>query len=310
MKRCILLIHVLLLTCVLVLTGCSKTEAPQAQTSESKISAGVYYISGSGSDLIAEKTEIPDTSRKGQLKYLIEQLISPPAGKTSPLCDGTKLNSVTIKDDVAVVDFSKEFSSKDDLKQTLAPAAVAKTLCTLDFISGVQILVDGKEAIGTDGKSLGIIRENDLVINKGEPTQAPKTTLVLYFSDENAEYLVPERRNVEIASGDTVEKVIVNELLKGPTEGGHFKTIPAEAKVLSIETKNNVCFVNFSKEFVDKHSGGSAGERLTVYSIVNSLTELGTIDMVQFLIEGEKREEFIHMAFNEPIVRDKSIIKQ
>ena len=95
MKRCILLIHVLLLTCVLVLTGCSRTEAPQAQTSESKISAGVYYISGSGSDLIAEKTEIPDTSRKGQLKYLIEQLISPPAGKTSPLCDGTKLNSVT-----------------------------------------------------------------------------------------------------------------------------------------------------------------------------------------------------------------------
>lgn len=130
MKRCILLIHVLLLTCVLVLTGCSKTEAPQAQTSESKISAGVYYISGSGSDLIAEKTEIPDTSRKGQLKYLIDQLISPPAGKTSPLCDGTKLNSVTIKDDVAVVDFSKEFSNKDDLKQTLAPAAVAKTLCT------------------------------------------------------------------------------------------------------------------------------------------------------------------------------------
>ena len=208
MKRCILLIHVLLLTCVLVLTGCSRTEAPQAQTSESKISAGVYYISGSGSDLIAEKTEIPDTSRKGQLKYLIEQLISPPAGKTSPLCDGTKLNSVTIKDDVAVVDFSKEFSNKDDLKQTLAPAAVAKTLCTLDFISGVQILVDGKEAIGTDGKPLGIIRENDLVINKGEPTQAPKTTLVLYFSDENAEYLVPERRNVEIASGDTVERLL------------------------------------------------------------------------------------------------------
>lgn len=310
MKRCISAIEVLLLSVVLMLTGCGKTEAPHTQTSESKVSASIYYISGNGSDLVAEKTEVPDTSRKGQLKYLVEQLINPPDGKTSPLCDGTKLNSVTMKDDVAVVDFSKEFSNKDDLKQTLAPAAVAKTLCSLDFVSGVQILVDGKEAVGADEKPLGVIRENDLVINKGEPTQAPKTTLVLYFSDETAEYLVPERRNVEIASGSTVEKVILDELLKGPTEGGHFKTIPQETKVLSVETKDNVCFVNFSKEFIDKHSGGSAGERLTVYSIVNSLTELGTIDMVQFLIEGEKREEFIHMTFNEPIVRDKSIIRQ
>lgn len=310
MKRFVLIICVLIFT-ALSLTGCGKlNEALQTQTSETDISADVYYISENGSELAAEKTTIPDTSRKGQLKYLIEQLISPPDGKTSPLCDGTRLNSVTIKDDIAVVDFSKEFSSSDDLKQTLAPAAVAKTLCALDFISGVQILVEGKEAIGTDGKPLGIIREKDLVINKAEPTQTPKTTLILYFGDENAEYLVSEKRNVEIAGGDTVEKVIVNELLKGPTEGGHLNTIPHDAKLLSIETKNKVCFVNFSKEFVDKHSGGTSGERLTVYSIVNSLTELSTIDMVQFLIEGEKREEFIHMAFNEPIVRDKSIINQ
>ncbi len=310
MKRCISAVEMLLLSVVLLLAGCGNAGEPQSQAGDSKISAAVYYINEGGSNLVSEETNLPDTSRKGQLKFLVEQLISPPAGKNSPLNSGTKLNSVSIQGDIAVVDFSKEFANKDDLKQTLAPAAVAKTLCSLKFISGVQILVDGSEAVGTDGKPLGTIRENDLVINKGEPTQAPKTTLVLYFGDENAEFLVPERRNVEIAGGDTVEKAIIDELLKGPTEGGHLKTIPQETKVLSIETKNNVCFVNFSKEFVTKHSGGTAAEQLTVYSIVNSLTELGTIDMVQFLIEGEKKEEFIHMVFNEPIVRNKSIIKQ
>jgi spore germination protein GerM len=134
--------------------------------------------------------------------------------------------------------------------------------------------------------------------------------LVLYFGDEQAEYLVAERRNVEISNGNTVEKAVVEELLKGPTEMGHMKTIPQETKILSIETKNKVCFVNLSKDFVDKHSGGVAAEQLTVYSIVNSLTELGTVDRVQFLIEGEKREDFIHIAFNEPILRNKSIIRK
>lgn len=307
LKRRTFTIGILLLAVLLLLTWFVKNYRDEQNKAESAIA--VYYISESGTDLVAEPVTLPNTSRKGQVRYLIEQLITPPVGKVSPLNEGTTLNSVTIQDDIAVVDFSAEFSKKDDLKQTLAPVAVAKTLCSLDFISGVQILVDGQEAIGADGKPLGIIYESDLVINKGEPTQAPKTTLVLYFSDEYAEYLVPERRNIEIAGGDTIEKAVVTELIKGPTEGGYMRTIPPDTKLLSIETKNGVCFVNLSKEFVDKHTGGSTGERLTIYSIVNSLTELGTIEKVQFLIEGEKREEFIHMVLNEPLVRNRSMMK-
>ena len=307
MKRCIFLIGTLLLSVCLLLSGCNARET----SGDTALTANVYYISAASSELVAETVNLPDATRKKQLAYLIDQLITPPAGKISPLNDGTELNSITIKDDIAVVDFSTEFAKKDALKLTLAPAAVAKTLCSLDFIFGVQILVDGNEALGADGKPLGIIRESDLVINKGsEPTKEPETTLLLYFSDENSEHLVPERRNVNISGGDTVEKRIVEELLKGPTEVGHIKTIPIEVKLLSIETKDSVCFVNFSKEFVDKHSGGTTGEKLTVFSIVNSLTELSTIDRVQFLIEGEKREEFIHMRFNEPIVRNKTWIKE
>ena len=68
--------------------------------------------------------------------------------------------------------------------------------------------------------------------------------------------------------------------------------------------------MNLSKDFIDKYQGGTAGETFAVYSVVNSLTELGTVDSVQFLIEGEKRDEFVHMMINEPISRDASIIKK
>ena len=310
MKRCIFLLTSLMLATCLLLSACSFRPS-NANVDNVENSASVYYISLAGSELVAETVALPDVSRKKQLSFLITQLIKPPAGKISPLNDGTELLSAFMRDDVAVVDFSAAFAKKDDLKQTLAPAAVAKTLCSLDFVSGVQILVEGKEALGADGKPFGIIRESDLVINKGsEPSLKPETTLLLYFSDENSEYLVPERRYVDISGGDPIEKRIVEELIKGPAEMGHVKTIPSEVKLLSIETKDNVCFVNLSKDFIDKHSGGTTGEKLTVFSIVNSLTELGTIDRVQFLIEGEKREEFIHMTFNEPILRNKNWIKE
>ncbi|UKI38070.1 MAG: GerMN domain-containing protein [Clostridiales bacterium] len=107
-----------------------------------------------------------------------------------------------------------------------------------------------------------------------------------------------------------MKKTVITELMKGPTDKSLRSTIPDGTKLLSVETKDGICFVNFSQEFVSKHSGGSAGEYMTVYSIVNSLTELEHIQKVQFLVDGNKLEVFKHMVFNEPFERDASIISK
>ena len=77
---------------------------------------------------------------------------------------------------------------------------------------------------------------------------------------------------------------------------------------MSVETKEGVCFVNLSKEFITKHPGGTSAEIMTVYSIVNSLTELINVNKVQFLIDGEIKELFNHIVINEPLERDVSYI--
>ena len=51
--------------------------------------------------------------------------------------------------------------------------------------------------------------------------------------------------------------------------------------------KDGVATVNLTKDFVDKHPGGKDAERLTLYSIVNSLTEVKDIQKVKFLINGK-----------------------
>ncbi len=304
MKKNLLVSLTLLLSVIFVLTGCSWFST---RNSVSDVDAHLYYIGENGTALIEMDVSLPNGSKEEKAESLIMQLINAPEGKTSPICDGAKLNYVKIEDEIATVDFSKEFTDVDNPIYTLSAAALAKTLCSLDFISGVNILVEGSPALGIDGTPIGIIMQSDVMGNVGS-AEGTKTTVSLYFGDEMGDGLISERREIKVPASSTVEKAIVEELVKGPHNAGGISVIPAGVKILSVETKNGVCFVNLSKEFVDKFTGGSAGEILTVYSIVNSLTELDTVSSVQFLIEGEKRESLSHMAINEPIARNKTVI--
>ncbi len=132
--------------------------------------------------------------------------------------------------------------------------------------------------------------------------QENKVTLTLYFGNDNADGLVLEQREL-VRKGESLESLVIQELIKGP-QGSGKRTIPAEAKLRSVKVENGIAYVDFSKEMQSKHWGGTAGESMTVGSVVYTLTELPGIQKVQFLIEG-KTEEAIwgHGITNEPIGR-------
>lgn len=68
--------------------------------------------------------------------------------------------------------------------------------------------------------------------------------------------------------------------------------------------------LNFSQNFAKTFQGrGSAGEIMTVFSIVNSMTELSNIKRVQFFIEGKTLESLGgHISITEPLIRNPGII--
>ncbi|QGT99594.1 hypothetical protein SYNTR_1001 [Candidatus Syntrophocurvum alkaliphilum] len=137
--------------------------------------------------------------------------------------------------------------------------------------------------------------------------------VVLYFSDDQAMYLVPEKRMV---TGKKNGKypfpagAIVLELIQGPKSEELRPTIPPETRLLAIDIVNGIAKVDFTEEFRTKHWGGTTGETMTILSIVNSLTELEEIEKVKLLIGGEQIDTLAgHWYLGEPIQRDESIIK-
>ncbi|KAF1083833.1 Sporulation and spore germination [Sporotomaculum syntrophicum] len=134
--------------------------------------------------------------------------------------------------------------------------------------------------------------------------------VTLYFSDEQAMYLLPEERTVT-KGHESLEAAVIQELINGPGKDSLVRTIPEDTKLISISVVNGVANVNFSKEFQSKHWGGSAGETMTLYSVVNSLCELPGIEKVQFLLEGEKKESILNgnMDTTVPIEPDYNLIE-
>ncbi len=130
----------------------------------------------------------------------------------------------------------------------------------------------------------------------------------LYFGNENNEFLVKEKRAIE-RTIESTEEVILKELINGPREKSYSLTIPQQTRLFSVTTVNGTSYVNLSKEFATNFFGGEKTEATTIYSIVNSLTELRNVKRVQILVEGERLQTYHkYLSLKEPYSRNEKII--
>lgn len=155
--------------------------------------------------------------------------------------------------------------------------------------------------------SVGHIGE-DSQVKPGEQNTKEVITVVLYFADSSG-YLAPEKREIPKVTGIARETMV--ELCRGPgAEKGLMPTIPAGTRVKSIKIKDGLATVDFSGELKKLHWGGSSGELLTVYSIVNTLTQFSSIKTVQILVDGKTIDTLAgHLDISLPLERDSGMIK-
>lgn len=120
------------------------------------------------------------------------------------------------------------------------------------------------------------------------PISEEKAELItLYFPDKGRQYLVRENRIIA-QKNEQKEKLILEELIKGPKKQKNGTVISPEVKINSIISRNDVTYIDLSSEFKYNMEFGSNSEILAIYSVVNSLTELKTIKNVKFTVDGQE----------------------
>jgi spore germination protein GerM len=128
----------------------------------------------------------------------------------------------------------------------------------------------------------------------------------LYFASADANYLRVEKRTIDEESDLFIQ--LFEELKAGPENSELTKTIPTASRLLNYELEGKLLTLNFSLELRSNHWGGSTGEIMTVYSIVNTYTALAEVDKVRILLDGKQVETLVgHLDLTEPLMYNQKL---
>jgi germination protein M len=120
-----------------------------------------------------------------------------------------------------------------------------------------------------------------------------QTIVTLYYQNKETKELMPEGRMVDSKTLLTDPyATLMSLLLEGPKSDKLQTVISEGTRVLKAELKGDIVYLDLSKEFIDNHKGGQEAENMTVYAIVNTLTQLNEVNSVKILINGREDQAF------------------
>ena len=163
----------------------------------------------------------------------------------------------------------------------------SQTVFQLDICSAICFLAAGKAA---NQQPLDTVTAYDRMIinqyNEDFYTDAVKVTL--YFASADGKNLVPEDRVLNLSMTKPLPYAIVEALIEGPEEKGHLSTLPSGSQINDVVMEDGICYVDMNDAFQLNHSGGELEEKLTIYSIVDSLASVNGFEYCQILIDGKR----------------------
>lgn len=124
--------------------------------------------------------------------------------------------------------------------------------------------------------------------------QLRQTIVSLYFKDKDNSKLVPEARNIDVKQlTKEPYQTLINLLIAGPKNEKLESTIPEGTILNKTELKENILWVDLSKEFIENCKQEAEAESMAIYCIVNTMTQLNEIVGVKIVIDGNEEASFL-----------------
>lgn len=298
MKRVWCLLLCLLLLCSAA--GCAASAEKPAPFQLFYRTADVSHASG----LIGYELAAEPLSRTADA--IAERYFSGPQNETlrSPFPKETTFVSAFQDGTVLNLTVSDQLAELSGVNLSVAISCISLTFSQLNGIESICIsteheLLGGQDSITIQSGSI-LLQDNSLDI--------AETKLTVFYSDSRNRYLIPVTVGTKLE--DTAEQALYALQLLGeePTQDGLRKTLPKNTEVLDLSVEAGLCIVDFSTDFFRYRPQNDAAERMTVLSIVNTLTQFEEIREVQFYVEGESVPLYSSMDLSMRYIRDESAI--
>lgn len=274
--------------------------ACQAQTQKQEGTPFIFYypaVNASSDGTLLESTVYFENGLPA-LKPLVQAYLEStlPEGAYSAVPEGWTLQTVSkLSDGTLLIAF--EGSAASSIENSLAAACFSKTFLQFDGIVCVSLTLPGR--------SEALLLTQDDVLFEDTSMLPQKEQIVLYYPDDELRYLVRETRTVEAVEPSEKPAYIIEQLLTGKVH----PCIPEQTQLLGVQVENGVCTVNFSSAFSQNMERSFAAERMALYSIVNSLTELEEIQTVDIWVAHAPLERLYLMDLTNGITRDERLLQ-
>ena len=299
MKKRVSFLMIFLLA--LLLTGCSEKSGGSTQYQ-------VYYISTSGTKLV-EESYMPEssTSPREVTEELLEKMGRPQVGSdhVKALPDEVKVEHCLLKAREVDVDFNEAYNDMDPVREILVRAAFVNTLIQVSNVEQVVITVNGEDLVDEAGDVVGGMTAESFIDTKGDGINS-------YQNASDGSLIEREMRNVHYSSNSTLEKVILEELIKGPVNEKLQAVLPAETKVLSVQTEGGTCTVNFDSAFnAAPSSESNVTAETSLYAAVDALIDTAGVREVIIQIEGSQETPYRdEIDLTQPFAKREDLIHQ
>ena len=287
-----------------VLTGC-KFDFQKKKIEEAKYH--LYYISSDETELVEDiyepKEETPQTMMKELMQFLKADEASD--GHLPLLPADVKVTTHAITEGTLTLDFNEAYRNMNSIREVITRAGVVKLFVQLPDIKYVKFTVEGNELTDSNGMPISIMNNETFVEYSGENINSYQyATIALYFTNQDGTELIPEERTVYYNSNVPLEKVVLEQLMRGPTTEGLYPTIPSHFTILGVTTDSGNCYFNLDASFMND-ALPLADSSVAIYSIVNSIVDDCRVKRVQISINGEN-----NLVFKDSIQLDQFFTKQ
>lgn len=278
------------------------------KTETLKTNLELEYISGVGTNsiylldknnyLVKSRILLTEKEKEKQIETLINNLIISntntfPDSLKGTIPKNTKLLSVSISNNIALLNFSKEFLKVDSNTEDRMFESIVYSILDLKDLEGIIIKVEG-ETLGNYPNSkvpLPSILTKEIGINKEYNITQRKdiNKVVIYYLEdiEQAKYYVPVTKYLN-DTRDKVKIIIDNLTTSYIYEPNLMSLLNTDAKLNSYREEENIMFLDFNNSI---YSNQDSILEEVIYSISYSIFDNYNVQSVVLTVDGKDQKQ-------------------